>query len=388
MEKLLAIYLIVCCGLWCLLYLYAMLVWNRIPQLENLHATPPSEWPRLSIIIPACNEADTIKGAVEKLLAQDYPHLEIILVDDRSEDATGNIIEQLAAQDNRIITVHIKQLPDDWLGKVHALHQGTQHASGDWLLYSDADIHYERNLLQGVISYAEQNQLDHVALIPRVLSNNWLLQTITRALGIVFLIGARATAVEDPNKTAAIGIGAFNLVRRSAFEKTAGFEWLRMEAVDDVGLALMMKRQGFRTRFAFAYQDLSVHWYHSIRSMAHGFEKNIVGPISHYRMDRLFAVSFIGSAIVIAPYLSLLMWHSPLAWSGIAVLIANLLLSLRIAMADRENPLPWLLVPLGIVIFLLIFLRAALLLMKRQGIVWRGTKYPVDKLRQYQRLKL
>lgn len=388
MEKLLAIYLIACCGLWCLLYLYAMLVWNRIPLLENLHATPLIKWPRLSIVIPACNEADTIKSAVEKLLSQDYPQLEIILVNDRSEDATGNIIEQLAAQDSRIITVHVKQLPDDWLGKVNALQLGTQHASGDWLLYSDADIHYERNLLPDVISYAEQNQLDHLSLVPKVISNNWLLQAITRAFGIIFMVGARATAVEDPNKTAAIGVGAFNLVRRSAFEQTPGFEWLRMEAVDDVSLALMMKRHGFRTRFALAYQDLSVHWYKNISAMAHGFEKNIAGPISHYRMDRLFAVSCISTAIVVAPYVSLLMWHSPLAWSGIAWLAVNLLLSLRVALADRENPAPWLLVPLGILVFHLIFLRAALLLVKRQGIVWRGTKYPIDKLRQYQRLKL
>ncbi len=99
-------------------------------------------------------------------------------------------------------------------------------------------------------------------------------------------------------------------------------------------------------------------------------------------------MSCISTAIVVAPYVSLLMWHSPLVWSGIAWLAVNLLLSLRVALADRENPAPWLLVPLGILVFHLIFLRAALLLVKRQGIVWRGTKYPIDKLRQYQRLKL
>jgi glycosyltransferase involved in cell wall biosynthesis len=388
MEKLLAIYLIACCGLWCVLYLYAMLVWNRIPQLEQLQATPLKTWPRVSIVMPACNEADTIKDAVAKLLLQDYPALEIILVDDRSQDDTGKIINQLAGSDPRVKAVHIRDLPADWLGKVHALHTGTRHASGEWLLYSDADIHYGRKLLRKVISYAEQNRLDHVSLIPKVISDNWLLQTITRAFGIIFMVGARATAVEDPNKAAAIGVGAFNLVRRSAFEQTPGFEWLCMEAVDDVSLALMMKRHGFRTRFALAYEDLSVVWYHSIRAMAQGFEKNITGPVSHYRMDRLFIVSCISTAIVLAPYVSLLMWQSPLVWPGIAWLAVNALLGIRVAIADRDNPLPWLLVPLGILVFHLIFLRAALLLVKRQGIIWRGTKYPIEKLQQYQRFKL
>ncbi len=388
MEKLFAFYLISSCGLWCLLYLYAMLVWKRIPRFKNLTAVPLTSWPKLSIIIPACNEAKTITTAVRKLLQQNYPQLEIILVNDRSQDETGNMIEQLATQDERIKAIHIHELPADWLGKVHALYIGTQHAGGDWLLYSDADIHYETDLLQQVISFVEQNRLDHFSLIPKVISDNWLLQAITRAFGVIFMVGARASAVEDPNKAAAIGVGAFNLVRRDAFNQTPGFAWLRMEAVDDVSLALMMKRYGFRTRFALAYQDLSVIWYNSLKAMAEGFEKNAAGPLSHYRIDRLFIVSFVTTAVVIAPYLSLLMWHSPVLWAGLIWLLCNMLLSIRVAFADKDNPLPWLLVPIGIVAFHMIFLRAALLLVKRQGIIWRGTKYPIEKLREYQRLKL
>lgn len=388
MQTLLSAYLIISCALWCLAYLYAMFVWRRITRFEDLQPKLLTAWPRLSIIIPACNEAETISAAIDKLLKQNYPGLEIILVNDRSSDNTGDIIDAMATHDKRVRTVHIDTLPPDWLGKVHALHLGSQQASGEWLLFSDADIHYETDLLPRAISYAEQHRLDHFALIPRVIADNWMLQAMTRAFGLLFMVGARANAVADPNKSAAIGMGAFNLVRRSAFEKTDGFAWLRMEAVDDVGLALMMKRQGLRTRFALAYQDLSVKWYHSVAAMAEGFEKNAVGPLSHYRYDRLFGITVITTLIVIAPWIALCLWYSPLLWLGIGWLLCNALLAIRIAIADRENPLPWLLVPVGILLFHCIFLRAAVLLIRRKGIIWRGTFYPMEKLRHYQRLKL
>lgn len=388
METLFASYLIFSCCLWCLIYIYAMLTWNRIPRFEKLSVNLLTQWPRLSIVVPACNEADTISHAVEKLLRQNYPALEIILVNDRSTDDTGHIIEELASRDKRIKVVHITELPADWLGKVHAMHIGTQQTTGDWLLFSDADIHYDTDLLPRVVSYAEQHKLDHLALVPNVISDNWLLQAITKAFGILFMVGARANAVKDPDKSAAIGIGAFNLVRRSAFALTPGFEWLRMEPVDDVSLAFMLKRQGFRTRFALAYQDLSVRWYPTISAMAEGFEKNAVGPMTHYRYGRLFILSSITTAIVVAPYLSLVWWHSPAFWFAIGWLACHVLLAARVALTEKENPLPWLLVPIGILAFHFIYLRAAYLLVKQQGIIWRGTHYPIEKLRQYQRLKL
>lgn len=99
------------------------------------------KWPRVSVIIPARNEADTIKAAMRSRLESDYPNLEIILIDDRSTDNTPEIIEEIAQTDSRVKAIHIKELPKAWIGKLYAMHTGVEVASGAWLLFSDADVH-------------------------------------------------------------------------------------------------------------------------------------------------------------------------------------------------------------------------------------------------------
>ena len=111
------------------------------------------KWPRVSVIIPARNEADTIKAAMRSRLESDYPNLEIILIDDRSTDNTPEIIEEIAQTDSRVKAIHIKELPKAWIGKLYAMHTGAKIASGAWLLFSDADVHIASGTLKRVISY-------------------------------------------------------------------------------------------------------------------------------------------------------------------------------------------------------------------------------------------
>src|ERR1700692_565900 len=106
-------------------------------SLQKQALSPRKEWPRVSIVIPACNEALTIEAAAESLLNVQYPNLEIILVNDRSIDNTGQIMDRLALTDARLKVVHIHDLPEGWLGKVHALSRGLEKTSGEWILLTD-----------------------------------------------------------------------------------------------------------------------------------------------------------------------------------------------------------------------------------------------------------
>ena len=108
------------------------------------------------VLIPACNEAQTIEKALRTLLQQEYPNLEVIVVNDRSEDDTGAIIDRIMRKNQRVRAVHIGHLPEGWLGKVHALKVASEKASGDFLLFSDADIHFSRDCLRRAVLYAPQ----------------------------------------------------------------------------------------------------------------------------------------------------------------------------------------------------------------------------------------
>ncbi len=105
-------------------------------------------WPVVSIIVPARNEADSIEEALKSVLALDYPNKEIIVINDRSTDATGEILARLAQEYPELQLITIDRLPSGWLGKNHALQRGAVSASGELLLFTDADIIMQPSLLR------------------------------------------------------------------------------------------------------------------------------------------------------------------------------------------------------------------------------------------------
>ena len=271
-----------------------------VPVLRNVDPPEPESWPKLSVVIPACNEADKIEAAVRTVLRQDYPELEIVLIDDRSTDGTGDVVDRLAADDPRVLAVHVTELPDGWLGKVHALDVGVRRATGDWVLFTDADVHYSGDVLGRAVAYCEDRRLDHLAAAPEIWSNRFLSDVAVASFLRSFCVLARCWAIEDPNSGAFVGIGAFNLVRREAFDRTEGFEWLRLEVADDVGLGLMMKRSGARSCMVSAVGLLGLHWYRSIGEMARGVEKGFAS-VAQCSVVRLLTVCLLTMALELAP---------------------------------------------------------------------------------------
>jgi len=237
----LALYAAVALAYW-LWNLYAAIRVRRdVPSLDGFAPPAGAPLPRLSVVVAACNEAGTIDAAARTLLAQDYPDLEIVLADDRSTDATGAIIDRLADEDDRVRAIHVTALPEGWLGKVHALDRGTAEATGAFLLFTDADVRFAPDALRRAVALCEQRGLDHLAGLPACWSAGLLVDMVVAAFLRPFVAMMRPWAVPRPDSRAFLGVGAFNLVRRSALARTPGFAWLRMEVADDAGLGLMMK---------------------------------------------------------------------------------------------------------------------------------------------------
>jgi glycosyltransferase involved in cell wall biosynthesis len=382
------------CAVWTLAFVGFMWTLRRIPRLdEELKALPTStgNWPSLSIIIPACNEAERIESALKSILAQDYPNVEIIAIDDRSTDATGEILDRLVKTDARLKVLHIRSLPPGWLGKVNAMHQGVQQAKGEWLLFTDADVHYHSGALRHALTYARHSGVDHLALVPRVIIKSLLLEVAVRAFGLLLLLSARAAKVNRPNSKTPFGIGAFNLVRTSLFKKTPGFEWLRLEPGDDYGLGLMINQAGGTTRLAFADKDLSMAWYENVAAMFKGLEKNMFGPGAHYQWWRMVTVVFGLWALLATPCVALIAGIITGSWIMLgAVFVAaafHVLFSFSAVLEKRSETLSLLLFPLGVLMFTAMVLRSGLKCLQNGGIDWRGTHYAIDELRAGQRVK-
>lgn len=379
------------CVFWVLGELYLLWSFYRIPRFHLWQAGEPGEWPRISIVVPACNEAEHLQSAVETLLQQDYPQLELILVNDRSTDKTGEIIDQLAADNDCIKPVHITSLPADWLGKVHALHQGAKVASGDWMLFTDADIHFEPDTLRRAIAIVTSSKADHLALLPDVITRGFWLKVTVHTFGLLFLLTTRAASVNRPGSRTPIGIGAFNLVRRGCFDQTAGFGWLALEPGDDMALGMLIRRVGGRTLFAVADRHLSVQWYPSLSAMFRGLEKNLFGPGAHYQWWRAaLQVLLLWTLLAALPAAWLLALvqasHSMLSVVAVTTMV-HIFFSVIAGRGGHGDKSAFLLAPAGLFLISLMMLRASWLCVRNNGIDWRGTHYPLAALRAGQRVK-
>lgn len=387
-EILLGIYVSVGCAYWLVLAVGAWLTIRRTTILKDVEVTDPRPWPKLSVVIPACDEGHTLEAAIQTILAQDYPDIEIVLIDDRSTDNTGQIVDRAADADTRVRPVHITELPDGWLGKVNALQHGLEQTSGQWVLFTDADVHMAPGTLRRAVAYSENRRLDHLALIPDVWPATLLTDAAISAFFRIFLVGMRAWAVENPKSSAFAGVGAFNMVRRESFDKTDGFEWLRLEVADDVGLGLMMKRSGARSAVAHGRDLVGLHWYNSVAEMARGAEK---GYSSLGRCNPLRLVGMISllAAVELSPFIAVLLFTMPwLQIAGVVTLIVDAATIVAMHRWAKRPLLPGFLAPVAIALNVAFSFRAAWLGFRRGGVIWRGTLYPSHVLRKGVRVKL
>ena len=145
-------WLLMVCIFHFLVYLKMHYQMSLIPELSDQNSPQLTDWPFVSIIIPACNEEENVRAALCKVLTLDYPNYQVIAVNDRSTDQTGAILDELADSYSQLEVIHISTLPEGWLGKVHALHVGTQQARGEYLIYADADIHFHPHFFKKVRS--------------------------------------------------------------------------------------------------------------------------------------------------------------------------------------------------------------------------------------------
>lgn len=354
-----------------------------LPAVEDM---PPgeatTEWPRISVIMTACNEEEAIEAAVRSRLEDDYPALEIVLMDDRSTDSTGEIVDRLASEDERIQAIHITELPDGWVGKVHAMDVGARAATGEWLLFSDADVQVKAGTLERVVAYAELHGFDHLAVFPEFLAAGLLLDAVVSDLSRILCVFGRVWSVSDPSSSAAAGSGSFNMVRREALEKTEGLEWLRMEVADDVTMGQMLKVSGARQQMVKGNGYVAVTFYPTINGALVGSERALFTALGGCSLTRCVAAGVGLATLELAPlYLALQRRDK------VARRLGQVLLGVQLAVALIfnkwfERPLAHAAVaPLGSVAVGALSVRAGVLGAVRGGINWRGTFYPTEALK-------
>ena len=369
-------------------WLYHTLAARRgIPQISDLTlpdfaVAPGTKLPKVSIIVPARNEATMIEPAVRSLLAIDYPDYELIVVDDRSDDATGEILDRLKAEHGtRLVVVHLTELPLGWLGKTHAMWSAARKATGEWILFSDADVIHEPEALRRAVHYAEQERADHMVVLPTMLMESVGERMMVSFFQAMFIFAYRPWKVRDPKARDSIGVGAFNMVRRSAYEHIGTYESMRLSVVDDMRLGEKVKQAGLASRVAFGDGMVTLRWAVGARGVVRNLTKNFFAQL---RYNLAFAIA----AVLGLLWLHLGPWFGAIFASGWAragyTVALACLLAVYIAMGKRTRIGTGyvLLHPAASVLMVFTLLRSTVLTLARGGVVWRGTFYPLEELKK------
>lgn len=336
--------------------------------------------PRVSVVIAARNEARNIEEALRSVLRQQYPALEVVVVNDRSTDSTGAILDRLAGEHPALRVVHIAELPPGWLGKNHALYAGAARATGELLLFTDADVVLEPTTVARGVAAMREHRLDHLTANPELRMPGWFLQAFGVTFGVLFVIFSRPWKVSDPRSRAHLGIGAFNMIRAAAYREIGTHRALAMRPDDDMKLGKLVKKHRLRQQFAVGVGLIAVEWYASVREAALGLRKNAFAGLD-YRLGAVIGSTIALLLLFVWPFIAVFVTNGwTRALNGMAV---ALLLALYAGAAARNRAIPWHapLFPAGVLFFLFVVWRSTLYTLRHGGIEWRGTHYPLDQLK-------
>lgn len=343
-------------------------------------ADASAEAPSVSIVVAARDEAADIAPAMLSLLAQDHPDLEVVAVDDRSTDGTGSILDRLTAQHERLRVLHLTELPAGWLGKNHALQRGAERATGDRILFTDADVMMRPDAVRRASALMTALEVDHLAVAPRISAGGpWATMALSTFL-VVFFTFFRPWKARDPNSRHHIGIGAFNLVRADAYRAIGGHRSLALRPDDDVRLGRALKVAGYRQAAASGPELVSVEWYPSLPAMARGLRKNAFA-VMDYRLSLVAAGTLLPVLSIFWPLAALALTSGTVWWLNAAIVAVG---AATTGITARAQDIPlWTAptYPVGSLLLLWIVWAAALRVVVTGSVEWRGTKYSLAELR-------
>ncbi len=353
----------------------------RIPVLKpgRESSGPPSSLPKVSIIFGARDEEAHLRESVASMLAQNYPDFEVIAVDDRSTDDTLKILRSLPQAENLKI-IPVRELPAGWLGKTHALYQGTRVSSGEWLLFTDADVWFHPATLRCAVQAARLRGWDHLTLIPKMFLKGWIERIFAHYFIIAFNRAFRPWAASNPRSRAYAGIGAFNLITRAAYEKIGTHKKIALQVVDDMELGRAVKTSRLRQGVAAGAALISVPWVEGFRGVMRSLEKNGFAGIG-YRAAALLALTAAALVFDVLPFVLIFLAKGPVFPLFLGSLILIFLVHAVGLRDDRTFLATFPAYPVGCLLLVIVFWRSALMVWREGGVRWRDTFYPIDQLR-------
>jgi chlorobactene glucosyltransferase len=355
---------------------------RELRRRRRAHPPLPAEPPRVSILVPARDEERAIGACVASLAAQDYPpgRFEIVVLDDRSTDRTGQIVAELAVRHPAVRVLSGGALPDGWGGKAHACQQLADAATGDWLLFVDADTTHAPRMLRGVIGAALAHDAEALTLLPRMQTGSVGERLLVPHLFFFLLALQPLALLERPHESRFVfANGQFFLVRRDLYRRAGGHAAVREQLMEDLALGLRCKRAGARLLLLDGsdwvscrmYKGFAASWRGFVRSLQAG---NRLAPTYLLGIGSMTILFFAGPFVVLLALLLGRVRGRPLTLA-LAQVAALLAIRATVGRGLRQPACEIALFPPGAFVLSAAVLTTFWRTLRGQTIEWRGRAY-------------
>jgi chlorobactene glucosyltransferase len=337
------------------------------------------DFPLVSVLIPARNEASNIANCVKSLQKQTYSNLEILVLDDESQDETALIVSNLASKDNRVKLYKGKALPDGWVGKSWACYQLSEFAKGEWLLFTDADTSFESNAISASLAYAISKKADLLSILPTQLAVSKSIEIMIPLVYFTFYTLFPAFFIDKTkNESVSAAIGQFLLFNRQAYIAIDGHKSVSNSLVEDLDLAKKIKSANKILASGDGSLLLSCSMYQSFSQLWNGFTKNFFASFS-FSIVKLLSFSIFCFMLYIWPFFLLIFAfitinHTMLFLASIQITVIYLI---RFTLSKRHyyQLFSILLHPIATILMIAISFNSIYRILSGQGVEWKGRGY-------------
>lgn len=383
---------------WFLYIIRTIRNYKMLPELIRVKNKSSEKYPKVSVIIPTRNESKRVTPCIESMKSQTYPNLEVIIVDD-STDNTVEVIKNIVKDDKRFKIIKEEKLEGGWVGKPHAMQQGSKEAKGEWLLLIDADTAHDQDLITSAVNHATKKKLDMLSILSELVCKSFwekIIQPIPTGL-LIFI--SPLGKVNDPKSKNAFALGPFILIKKSVFNRIGGYEKIRGKIADDVEMAKLLKESGFKIGLARAHNMMKLRMYEKFKDIWEGWSKNIFMGLVQKReikaKGRQILILLIGLFVVfdmvVLPFITILLSLFVVFVLNITfwwfILDASIIIWLFSIIAQFivhkkyyiGNPVFSPLYFIGGIVTMGIFLNSALKTLSGKGVKWKGRTYTDGK---------
>jgi chlorobactene glucosyltransferase len=371
------------CGAWIFLLKSMLDSFRFTPYLDKFENTSKTN-PKVSIILPARNEEEFLGKCLDSLVKQDYGNYEIIVIDDSSEDKTGEIILEYAKKYPKIIPVSARPKPDGWMGKNWACMEGYGKATGELLLFTDADTKHAENVITLAVSHLNSFGLDALSAIPKMLTFDFWTNITLPMISTFLHTRFSALNVNNPAKKTGYFFGSFFILKKTTYQEVGTHEGVKQEIIEDGALGKKVKEAGYKMKMVRGEHLIEAVWARDKGTLWNALKRLMVplylqsGKIA---IGIFFAIVFL--LFVPFPILAISTSLAIESTSAKILCITSAIASILIytgAIIEVKIGLKLKLVysifaPLGSLVVVLGFLSGLLQAKRTSAVTWRGRSY-------------